>query len=331
MIKKGVWALATLAFVFFFSVPLGLADSHEKPGFHGWGDSQKAMTPQKNVEKPPEPIQEIPTQKKPAKKAVTKTPKAKADETKRSKAQTSERKRPKAEALDREATGNNDRLKKKIQRERKAFHKDTKKLRQEIYQKRLELRSELAKADPSARRARSIQKDITKRRAELDRMRLEHFLKLKKIDPEMGRRGKPGRDGYGGCPNCPYQDRGDRRGGAMMGPGYRSKHHMMGPGDGRHHMWEDDGEWRQRSEKGKHKRYSKKSSPKPPRAANELSQSDARSIVKDYLKSTRNPHIKLGKITDAGDVFQAEILTKDGSLVDKLLVDKESGAMRPAY
>jgi hypothetical protein len=49
------------------------------------------------------------------------------------------------------------------------------------------------------------------------------------------------------------------------------------------------------------------------------------------LQSTRNPNLKLGKITEQGDAFEAEIVTKEGSLVDKLLVDKSTGWMHPAY
>ncbi len=62
-----------------------------------------------------------------------------------------------------------------------------------------------------------------------------------------------------------------------------------------------------------------------------LSKEDAGSIVKDYLASTRNPNLKLGKIKDTGNAFEVEIVTKDNSLVDKVLVDKTSGWMRVAY
>jgi hypothetical protein len=62
-----------------------------------------------------------------------------------------------------------------------------------------------------------------------------------------------------------------------------------------------------------------------------LTQEDARSIVIDYLTSTRNPNLKLGKIEDAGDAYKAEIVTKDNSLVDQVLVDKSTGWMQPAY
>ena len=58
---------------------------------------------------------------------------------------------------------------------------------------------------------------------------------------------------------------------------------------------------------------------------------EAEAMMKDYLKSTRNPNLKLGKIKDAGKVFEAEILTKKDDLVDRVLIDKETGYMRSAY
>ena len=61
-----------------------------------------------------------------------------------------------------------------------------------------------------------------------------------------------------------------------------------------------------------------------------LKEEGARTAVENYLQSTRNPNLKLGKITEQGDAFEAEIVTKDGSLVDKLLIDKSTGWMHPA-
>jgi hypothetical protein len=58
---------------------------------------------------------------------------------------------------------------------------------------------------------------------------------------------------------------------------------------------------------------------------------EARAILEDYLKSKRNPNLKLGKIRDDGYAFEAEIVTKNNSLVDKILVDKNTGEMRSAY
>ena len=54
-------------------------------------------------------------------------------------------------------------------------------------------------------------------------------------------------------------------------------------------------------------------------------------MMKDYLKSTRNPNLKLGRIKDSGKVFEAEVLTKKDDLVDRVLIDKETGYIRSAY
>jgi hypothetical protein len=58
---------------------------------------------------------------------------------------------------------------------------------------------------------------------------------------------------------------------------------------------------------------------------------DARRILENHLRSTRNPNLKLGRIEDRGEVFEAEILTRDDSLVDRLIVDKNTGRIRSAY
>ena len=58
---------------------------------------------------------------------------------------------------------------------------------------------------------------------------------------------------------------------------------------------------------------------------------EAKAMVNDYLKFARNPNLKMGKIKDANRVFEAEIVTKNNSLVDRLLIDKETGFIRSAY
>ena len=63
----------------------------------------------------------------------------------------------------------------------------------------------------------------------------------------------------------------------------------------------------------------------------QLEENDARAILENYLNSTRNPNLKLGKIEDKGNAFEAEILTKNDSLVDRILVDKNTGGMRSVY
>jgi hypothetical protein len=206
-----------------------------------------------------------------------------------------------------------------LAKERSNFFEVTKDLRAKLYQKDLELRSELAKENLDKQEAARLQKEISELKAEFDQKRLEHFFNMKKINPDIGRSprgsygmmepGLMGRWSYGGgyCPNCPY---GDARGGYGMGRG------MMGPGRGR--SMEPHGSGRD---------YPRQSG----NQSGSLEEKDAIKIVENYIKSTGNPNLKLGNITDAGKAFEVEIVTKDKSLVDKVLVDKGSGAMRSIY
>jgi hypothetical protein len=68
-----------------------------------------------------------------------------------------------------------------------------------------------------------------------------------------------------------------------------------------------------------------------PQLQKPLDEKDAKEIAENYLRNMRNPNLKLGKMKDAGSAFEAEIVTKDNSLVDKLLIDKVTGWMRSAY
>ena len=58
---------------------------------------------------------------------------------------------------------------------------------------------------------------------------------------------------------------------------------------------------------------------------------EAEAMMKDYLKSSRNPNLKLGKIKDIGEAFEAEILTMKNDLVDKVHIDKATGYISSAY
>jgi zinc resistance-associated protein len=222
----------------------------------------------------------------------------------------------------------------KLEEERTDFFEATKNLRANIYQKRLELRSELAKENPDAQKAAELQSKISKMKAEFNQKRLNHFLNMRKINPDLGRgfggrygmmghgwmhRGmmepwNMGPRGHGGryCPNKPYDG---FRGGYGMGPG------MMGPGMmapgwgmGMNPSW-SDGDNLQQSR----------------RHMRPLAENDAAEIVENYIQSTRNPNLKAGKIEDTGNAFKARIVTKDNSLVEEVLIDKRSGYMRPAY
>jgi Spy/CpxP family protein refolding chaperone len=84
----------------------------------------------------------------------------------------------------------------KLDNERQTFLKETSDLRDGMYQKKLELRSEMAKKDPDAEKAVAIQKEISDLRSQLDQKRIEHRIKMKKENPEFFAGRGPGR-GYG--------------------------------------------------------------------------------------------------------------------------------------
>jgi hypothetical protein len=117
------------------------------------------------------------------------------------------------------------------------------------------------------------------------------------------------------CPYCGRSFRGEegrygnRRGPEMhdyeMGPG------MMGRGYGK--RYDEPGE----------SYYGQYREP--------LNEKDVKTRIENMLEYSRNPNLKVGEIEDKGDYFEAEITTKDGSLVDKLLVDKDTGRMRSVY
>jgi len=87
---------------------------------------------------------------------------------------------------------------KKLDEQRSAFFEATKNLHNDLYQKRLELQSELAKQSPDSKKAGTLQKEISELKAQLDQKRIDHMLEIKKINPNVGR-GFAGRGpgGYG--------------------------------------------------------------------------------------------------------------------------------------
>jgi hypothetical protein len=147
--------------------------------------------------------------------------------------------------------------------------------------------------------------------------------------------GMMGGGGYGGwyCPYC-GQAMGPR-GGYGMGPGMMGPGYGMGPGMMGHGMMGGGMMGRGMGPgmmgpgmmgpgyPGYGPQYQQPQKP--------LEEKDAKAMVENYIQSTRNPNLKLGEIKDMGYAFEAEILTKDNSLADKIIVDKNTGWMRSAY
>ena len=78
----------------------------------------------------------------------------------------------------------------KLNEERNAFSKATQDLRQNIYQKRLELNSELAKKNPDPKKAGALQKELSGLKGQLDQKRTQHRIRMNKINPEFGQMGR---------------------------------------------------------------------------------------------------------------------------------------------
>ncbi len=137
--------------------------------------------------------------------------------------------------------------------------------------------------------------------------------------------------GLGGVAFAHYQGSGGYRG-HMMGPGYGGYGgHMMGPGSGGHMMgpgYEGYGGHGGQMMGPEYGGPCRKNAPGTDEGKT-LTEKDAKSIAGNYIG--RNPNLKVGKIDDKENTFEAEILTKDDSLVVRLTIDKTTGWVRPIY
>ncbi len=68
-----------------------------------------------------------------------------------------------------------------------------------------------------------------------------------------------------------------------------------------------------------------------PKKGQSVTQDQAKQMLEDNLRYGKNPNLKLGELSDKGDYYEADILTKEGSLVDKVQVNKQTGYFRSAY
>jgi hypothetical protein len=93
----------------------------------------------------------------------------------------------------------------RLNKERQAFFEETRNLRENLYQKELELRSELAKEDPDAQKPADLQAEISDLTAQLDQKRIDHRVKMQKENPEF------------------FAGRGYGKGGRGMGRGFYGK------------------------------------------------------------------------------------------------------------
>lgn len=60
-----------------------------------------------------------------------------------------------------------------------------------------------------------------------------------------------------------------------------------------------------------------------------LTAEQAKALVEQHIGA--NPNLKAGKVTPKDDFYEVDIVTKDGSLVDKIQVNKQTGWFRSVY
>jgi len=141
-------------------------------------------------------------------------------------------------------------------------------------------------------------------------------------------------EGWNYCPYCgSYMGPGSGYG---MGPGMMGRGYGYGTGPGMMHGGPGMGPGGMHGGWGMGPQYGPQDGPgyQGPQYQQPQKPMDgekAKSLLENYLESTNNPNLKLGKIEDKGNAFEAEIQTKDGSLVDKILVDKRTGWIRSVY
>ena len=64
--------------------------------------------------------------------------------------------------------------------------------------------------------------------------------------------------------------------------------------------------------------------------AQPVTHDQAKAFMEDHIKSANNPDLVLGEISETQDYFAAQVTTKDGTVVDKLQVDKTTGFISSA-
>lgn len=60
-----------------------------------------------------------------------------------------------------------------------------------------------------------------------------------------------------------------------------------------------------------------------------LTADQAKALVEQHISS--NPNLKAGKVTEKDGNYEVDVVTKDGSLVDKIQVNKQTGWFRSTY
>jgi len=216
---------------------------------------------------------------------------------------------------------------KEYEQMRAKFYKDTLQLRQKLSSTQMELHTLWQEENPDQGKLKNLSNEVADLESQLLKKRNEFLIQSR---TKFGDQTWSCPGGYGTCSGMMGQGYGygmgpGMMGYGMMGPGYNMGPGMMGRGYGMGPGMMYGGRGMGPQYGSGYPGYQSQQPQKP------LNEENARQLVENYLKSTNNPNLKLGKIADNGENFEAEILTKDGSLVNEILVDKNTGWMRSAY
>ncbi len=104
----------------------------------------------------------------------------------------------------------------------------------------------------------------------------------------------------------------------------------MGAGQSGYCPWMGGGYGMQRGQGGWYCPWmGKQTGPPVAKPGQPLTADQAKALVEQHISG--NPNLKVGKVTPKEDAYEVDIVTKDGSLVDKIQVNKQTGWFRSVY
>lgn len=62
-----------------------------------------------------------------------------------------------------------------------------------------------------------------------------------------------------------------------------------------------------------------------------VSRAQARRLVQDRLTRTGNPNLKIGRVTERNGEYVVDVVTRDNSLVEKIHINKNRGALQRSF
>jgi zinc resistance-associated protein len=74
----------------------------------------------------------------------------------------------------------------KLEAAQESFYRDTQDIRNQIYDKNVQIQEEFAKQNPDRSKIMDLQKSVSKLESELDQRQIDFQLEARKIAPELG-------------------------------------------------------------------------------------------------------------------------------------------------